>query len=120
MPPAWDRTRVTKKLSPKQQGARKLAQRYGSALVCVRHRQDEGRAIRYTTVELLIEQAPIVRRKPRSPLLCVKLEAGEFELRRRIIAAGGQWDAHAYAWRLTQSAVTRLRLSSKVVGTDMV
>ena len=33
-------TRVTKKLSPLQAGARKLTRLYGDALVCVRYRQD--------------------------------------------------------------------------------
>lgn len=116
MPPAWDRTHVTKKLSPKQPGAHKLAQRYGNALVCVRHRQDEGCSIRYTTVELVVEQAPIARR----PLLCIKLEGGDIEHRRLIIAAGGYWDTKAQAWRLSKSAVKRLRLSNNVVVTDPV
>jgi hypothetical protein len=117
MPPAWDRTFVTKKLSPKQPGARKLAQRYGNALVCVRHRQDTEGSIRYTTVELLVEQAPIARRRPDTELLGVRLEKGELELRRRVIAAGGQWDARTCAWWLTRSAARRLRLLKKVVAT---
>ena len=120
MPPAWDRTFVTKKLSPQQPGARKLAQRYGDALVCVRHRQDTDSFIRYTTVELLVEQAPIARRPPRPALLCVKLEIGDIEHRRLIIEAGGHWDAKARAWWLPKTAVRQLGLANKVIGKNPV
>ncbi|HKX41878.1 MAG TPA: hypothetical protein VJO99_12025, partial [Burkholderiaceae bacterium] len=55
-------THVVKRLSPTQAGALKLARRYGDALVCVRYRHDAAGRHRYTTVELIIDEAPIVPR----------------------------------------------------------
>ncbi|MGY4828223.1 hypothetical protein ACVNIS_06575 [Sphaerotilaceae bacterium SBD11-9] len=116
MPPAWDRTFVIKKLSTKQPGARKLALRYGPALVCVRHRHDADGRTRYTTVELLVEQTPIQRRKPDNQPVGVRLDPKDAESRRRIIAAGGQWDQEIHAWWLTRAAARRLRLLRRVVA----
>ena len=116
MPPAWERTFVIKKLSPKQLGARKLALRYGNALVCVRHRHDAEGRTRYTTVELLVEHTPIQRRKPDDQLLAVRLDPDVPEIRRHVIAAGGQWDPQIRAWWLTRAAARRLRLLRQVVG----
>ncbi|MBL0730743.1 hypothetical protein [Piscinibacter sp. HJYY11] len=112
--PAWNRTRVTKKYAPSQPGARKLAQRYGAHLVCVRHRQNLEGTIRYTTVELLVEQMPITPRKT-VELLAVRLR-GEPELRRQVMALGGQWDGSLGAWWIAKGIVKRLRLMDRVVG----
>lgn len=51
--------RVIKKLAPDRPGAQRLAQRFGDALVCVRHRVDASGRTRFTTVELLVEQTPV-------------------------------------------------------------
>ncbi|HET7791991.1 MAG TPA: hypothetical protein VFL64_01295 [Rhizobacter sp.] len=72
--------------------------------------------MRYTTVELLVEQTPIQRRQPDDQLLCVRADPNDTESRRRIIAAGGQWDREIYAWWLTRAAARRLRLLSRVVA----
>lgn len=113
--PAWSRTRVTKKYAPSQPGARKLTQRYGSDLVCVRHRQDLEGTIRYTTVELLVEQIPIPARNPRGRLLAVRLRGGELDLRRQIMALGGRWDRTLGVWWVTRSTATQLQLMQRVV-----
>ena len=57
-----EKTNVVKKLAPDQNGAKKLARRFGDALVCVRYRYDADTGIRYTTVELLVGQAPLKKR----------------------------------------------------------
>ena len=120
-PPAdWARTRVTKKFSPHQPGARKLTQRYGLALVCVRHRHNLEGTVRYTTVELLVEQTPIAHRKPRGQLLAVRLQSGEVTLRQHLIAHGAQWDHALRAWWVTRGTATRLRLLKRVVAVDAV
>ncbi len=119
MTTTWNRTRVTKKYAPSQPGARKLAQRYGSALVCVRHRQNLEGTVRYTTVELMVEEVPIARRKPRGQLLAVRLHRGEPDLPNQVIAHGGQWDRALGAWWVTRGMATRLRLMDRVVAVDV-
>lgn len=55
---------VLKKLSPTAPGAKRLATRYGKALVCVRYREDLARGRRLTTVELVVDERPCRRRSP--------------------------------------------------------
>lgn len=65
--PAWNRTRVLRKLSPQQVGALKLARRFGDLLVCVRYRHDPDRQVRYTTVELVVDSVTVRRRTLKIP-----------------------------------------------------
>lgn len=96
MPPASPATRaragaVVKKLAPGAPGTRRLLQRYGSTLVCVRYREVEapdGANRRQTTIELVIDERPT---KPRDAWL--RIAYGETELRRAVRQAGGTWDA---------------------------
>jgi len=45
------------KLKAGQKGTKKLSEKYGDALVCVRYRYDEASGTRFTTVELIIKKA---------------------------------------------------------------
>jgi len=90
--------KVLKKLAPSQPGAKKLAQKYGDALVCVRHRTDAIGRTRFTTVELLVERVPI---KPRTDrIVGVKIDYNERALRALARAAGASWDPKARLWRM--------------------
>jgi hypothetical protein len=44
-------------LRPGQKGTKRLVEKYGERLLCVRYRYDTEASKRYTTVELLEEQA---------------------------------------------------------------
>jgi hypothetical protein len=105
--------RVTKKLSPAQPGAIKLARRYGEQLVCVRHRIDPTGTTRITTVELVVDQAPIAV-KPEQ-IVGVRIEYREGLLRSAVAAAGATWDRQAGVWRMPMKTVRRLRLRDRVV-----
>lgn len=50
------RTRLT--LAPGANGTKKLMERYGTRLVCVRYRYDDERRRRIKTVELIEEESP--------------------------------------------------------------
>ena len=41
-------------LKPGQKGTRRLVEKYGDALLCVRYRYDEKRGIRLKTVEIIV------------------------------------------------------------------
>lgn len=116
MPQACERTRVIKKFSATQPGALKLARRYGKALVCVRYRQSLDGLMRYTTVELLVEQTPTRAKNPDTEIVQVKLSGGEVELRERILSSGGQWDPQIHVWHLTRGHAKRLRLIKRLIG----
>jgi hypothetical protein len=44
-------------LTPGQKGAKKILERYGERLVCVRYRYDERRRKRFTTIEIIVEES---------------------------------------------------------------
>lgn len=114
------RTRVVKRLAPDQPGAKKLAQRYGDALVCVRYRQDLQRGRRYTTVELLVEEGPMLVKPPRpqTKMVQVRIHLNETDLRMAACALGAQWDPLTGAWQMSQRAASRLRLLDRVIPTS--
>lgn len=105
--------RVVKTLAPTDRGAITLAQRYGDALVCVRHRADAAGRLRHTTVELLVQTAPIRPRQVK--IVGIETAAHERELRVLIMAAGGTWDAKARLWRLPSRVAGILNLRDRIV-----
>ena len=103
-------SRIIKKLLPAQDGAKKLARRYGDALVCVRYRKDEQRGERYTTVELLIETVPIPPAKLPQAEVQVTLDPYDRELRLAACALGARWNPQQRHWTMTRQAAKQLRL----------
>jgi hypothetical protein len=105
--------RVVKTLSPTDRGAIGLAQRYGAALVCVRHRTDAKGKFRHTTVELLVQTVPI---RPRTvKIVGIKTEPHERSLHSVLKAAGGTWDAKNRLWRLPRRVAGILNLRDRIV-----
>lgn len=76
-----------KRLLPGAPGTKRLVERFGDALLCVRYRYDPLRNCRLTTVELIVEERPS---KPERTAW-IRVAYGETELRQRIKEAGGTW-----------------------------
>ena len=104
--------RVTKKIAPESRGAIKLAQRFGEALVCVRHRIDDKGEFRYTTVELLVEKTAVVPRSDK--IVGIRVGPSEKPLQTLVRAAGGTWDYKARVWRLPRRVVGALKLVDRI------
>jgi hypothetical protein len=104
--------RVIKKLSPAKPGAIKLGRRYGEQLVCVRHRLDPTGNTRVTTVELVVERAP-VSAKP-DQLVGVKIGYSESQLRAVVKAAGATWDKDSGVWRMPIKMARLLNLRERI------
>lgn len=111
-----DRTtyRVIKTLAPTDRGAIALAEVYGNALVCVRHRTDAKGKVRHTTVELLVQSQPIKPRTVRTVL--VRVEPYERAMHGIVKAAGGVWDSKKRLWRMPSRVVSILNLRDRVVS----
>ena len=107
------RWRVAKKLLPGQAGTLKLARRYGEKLLCVRYRLDEQGTERFTTVELVVERAPVVPRQQK--IVAVKIGLEEATLRAKVKQHGAKWDPIAKLWRLPARAAARLGLRERIV-----
>ena len=105
--------RVTKKLSPKSRGAIKLTRQFGTSLVCVRHRVDVRGEFRYTTVELLVDKAPM---QPRvETQVAIRIGPTEYPLQTVVRAAGAAWDSKARVWRMPKRLAGILRLTNRIV-----
>ena len=107
--------RITKKLGPDQAGAKKLAQRYGENLVCVRYRHDAPSGQRYTTVELVVDEGPIAIDNRLPETVHLRIAIGELDLQRQIKQLGGEWDRQHRAWRIAKTVVMQLKLQHRVV-----
>ena len=104
------KTRIAKRLAPDQAGAKKLARRYGSALVCVRYRHDAERGMRYTTVELLVEQAQLPANRAKNTVVYVHIRHIDRAIKAQALGAGATWDIQRQAWRMTLDAAQTLGL----------
>jgi hypothetical protein len=54
-------------LRPGQKGTKKLVSRFGDRLICVRYRYDATRRKRFTTVELIVDEADWTASTPPAP-----------------------------------------------------
>jgi len=115
--------RVTLRLG--QRGTKKLVQRFGDRLICVRYRYDASQAKRFTTVELVVEEAPwhpvmpsgTGRPADDSPQpVAVRVGYREQALREQVKAAGGRWDADKRLWQLPLGRVRALGLVDRIVA----
>lgn len=115
--PDLSQTRIVKRLAPHQPGTKKLSERFGDTLVCVRYRQDLEQARRYTTVELLVDEGPMVLRPAQSPRETVLVRLKPFETQTRLAACamGAQWDQQLGAWRMSRRAAGRLNLIDRAL-----
>jgi hypothetical protein len=105
--------RVTKKLATTHRGAIKLAQQFGDALVCVRHRTDAEAKYRYTTVELLVDKTEM--RPRQSKMVHIRVQTHEHGLRNVVRAAGAVCDRQTGLWHIPQRVATVLRLTGRIV-----
>ena len=83
-------TWVIKTLWPGQAGTIKLSRRYGDALVCVRYRHDAKGAVRYTTIEVVVDQAPLPSVFARHGTQSIHLAHTEAALRAQAIQHGAK------------------------------
>ena len=111
--PSLSDLRVSKRIAPGRDGAKRFALRYGDQLVCVRHRIDPSGDTRYTTVELLVDTTPVVRAGDR--LVSLRLRPGEKSTRSLLMACGGQWDSSARHWLVARKVAKDLGLLDRVV-----
>ena len=112
--PGYKETRVVKTLWPKQAGTIRLTRRFGSTLVCVRYRHDATGLHRFTTVEVVVDEAPISGTRVDRQIYGVRIGLHEHELRARAKAHGARWDNQAKLWRMRGQAVKLLGLRRRI------
>ncbi|MFZ3207365.1 MAG: hypothetical protein WA140_00805 [Geobacteraceae bacterium] len=100
-------------LKPGQKGAKRLTDKYGDALVCVRFRYDAELRQRLKTVELIVEKSDWTPPPPRyaaDTIVSLRIEGYEKELRAKAKAAGGRWNPEKQLWFVQYG---------KIVGTQL-
>ena len=115
MPQALSQTRIIKKLSPGDAGTKRLSERYGKDLVCVRYRQDREAKRRYTTVEIVVDSGPLHPTALMRAGQLVRIGLNESDLRQAVVKLGAIWDPTQRAWRMSQEAVKKLQLEQRLL-----
>ena len=105
---------ITKTIQPGEMGSKRLLQQYGEQLVCVRYRIDKYLRRRVTTVELIIDEKPYHSNKALT-IAWIKVNYGESELRKKLIAAGAKWLPDNKVWEMEYKTVKKMRLTSRIV-----
>ncbi len=109
------RTQVT--LQPGQKGTKKLCDRYGEQLVCVRYRYDAARQRRLKTIELIVEEVPWrperAARKG-AETVGVRVDVQEVSLQCQVKLAGGRWNPARRVWELRRDQALKLGLKDRI------
>lgn len=104
-------------LKPGQKGTKRLTEKYGDALVCVRFRYDAELRQRLKTVELVVEKADWTPPPPRfaaDSLVPLHIEGYEKELRAQAKAAGGRWNPEKQLWFVQYGKIAGTQLEKHI------
>jgi hypothetical protein len=89
-------------LKPGEKGTRRLVERFGSSLLCVRYRYDEIRDMRIKTVEIIVDERPgraAPRLRDTDPVL-LEVPFTMPKLRERLKTVGARWIPEERLWRV--------------------
>ena len=106
-------------MQPGQPGTKKLVERYGDNLICVRYRYDDQKKMMYKTIEIIIESKPWQdnsKKIPKHKSLDIRIGYNEVDLRSRIKACGGKWVPDRKVWQLPFKKVKELDLLDRIVN----
>jgi len=111
--------RTIKKLLPGMDGTKKLVDRYGDKLVCVRYRMDDRRNRKVKTVELIIDESSLSTNPSEIPLnkiMRLDVKDNEALLGRAIRSVGGRWNRTEHVWELPYKQVLAMGLEERIVN----
>jgi hypothetical protein len=105
-------------MMPGAPGTKRLLEKYGERLVCVRYRVDPGSMKKFKTVELIIEETPWIKKKgmiPANKIMNIHIQAQELYLRNLVKSAGGHWNPQKQVWRLSYGMIKNIGLESRIL-----
>ena len=107
-----------KTLRPGQKGTKKWVAVYGDALLFVRYRYNEADGLRYTTVEIAVDEG--VKKQERkqiagNKLVLIRVQQNERYLQKMIKAAGARWKPGCGLWQMPFREVVALGLGKRIV-----
>ncbi|KPA19538.1 hypothetical protein MHK_000247 [Candidatus Magnetomorum sp. HK-1] len=111
--------RIRLNLKPGQKGTKKLCNKYGDTLVCVRYRYDEIKKKRYKTVELIIEETdwepPVENKIDHKTIVKIKTAPKEIRLRNQIKDAGGKWNNKNKVWEIEYGKAVQMGMENRLI-----
>ena len=117
-------SKVVRTVRPGVPGTHKYVRCYGDRLVAVRYRYHTERRVRFTTVEVIVDERPwqpgmhlrlALDDIPQPESVLVQVGFHETQLRARVRGAGGRWVADERAWELPLETVKRMGLEGRLV-----
>lgn len=104
-------------LKPGQKGTKRLLEKYGDSLLCVRYRYDEGRGIRLKTVEIVIEEKPWRPASQRhdEDMVALVVAYTEKALRDQLKAVGGRWNPDEKVWLVRYGSIKGTDLEGRIL-----
>jgi len=111
--------KIKRIIQPGQPGTKKLVEKYGENLVCVRYRYDEQRKRKFKTIELIIENIPWQPNPAKIPMnkvMDLRINGNEVALRNRVKIVGGKWNPWRQVWHLSYKKVVELGLTDRIVN----
>lgn len=113
--------KIKRKLKPGQPGTKKLLEKFGDDLICVRYRYDSEKKRRFKTVELIVDESSWEKREKEVPinnLAQIRVGYEEIDLREKIKAKGAKWNKLKKVWELSYKDVIGLDLTDRVVNIE--
>ena len=110
--------KVKRIVQPGLPGTRKLVERYGKNLLCVRYRYDEHKMKMYKTIEIIIDDRQWQENPERiqkNKIMKLRIDYNEVELRNKVKACGGKWNSQQKVWQLSYNKVKELDLLDRIV-----
>lgn len=106
-------------LKPGARGTKKLAEKYGDALVAVRYRYDRVRRRRFKTVELVIDDVEWAARgvaKRRARFVLLRTAPHEKSLEDLLRIAGARWNTDTRVWEIHFDHAKELGLGHRIIA----
>lgn len=100
-------------LKPGQPGTKRLVEKYGDSLLCVRFRYDAEKQQRLKTVELIVERTEWTPPAPRysaNSLVYLRIAATDMQRRLQAKEAGGRWDPQKRLWFVQYGKIAGTKL----------
>ena len=110
--------KTRKMLRPGQPGTKKLVEKYGEDLFCVRYRYDSRHKRKMKTIELIVAEGPWetnTRKIPVNKIVHLRIDFNEAYIRRLVKAAGGRWNHGKKLWELPYGDVLELGLKDRMI-----
>jgi hypothetical protein len=102
-------------VKPGQKGTRRLVERFGDALLCVRYRFDEKRGVKLKTAEIIVEERPVNPPRFREgDVVPVSVGYDEVELREQLRAMRAKWDPQVKLWFVPYRLIRGTALEARI------